>query len=230
MCGRYTVTTMDGLIADLELSVPPGFEARYNVAPTQELPVVADRGDGPAFETMRWGLIPHWARDPGIASKLINARCETLADKPAFRDAFARRRCLVPADGFFEWTRRPGEKTKVPLWYHRADRRAFAFAGLWERWRSGADAQWTMSFTIVTGEPNELLRPYHDRMPIIVTPEDYRRWLHPEPLPPDVLEDIFAVPSAEGFELSEVSTRVNRVDHDDPACLEPYRPVQGSLF
>lgn len=230
MCGRYTVTTIDGIVADLELEAPAGFEARYNVAPTQEVPIVADRGDGPAFELMRWGLIPHWADSPAIASKLINARSETLADKPAFRDAFRRRRCLVPADGFFEWTRKPGEKKKVPVWYHRADRRPFAFAGLWERWRSGPDVAWTTTFTIVTGEPNPLVRPLHDRMPIILGPEDYRRWLHPDPLPPEMLADLFAVPSAEGFELTEVSTRVNNVVHDDPSCLQPYQPVQGSLF
>jgi putative SOS response-associated peptidase YedK len=228
MCGRYTVTSVDGLIEDLELEVPDWFEPRFNAAPTQELPVVVDRGDGPTLERMRWGLIPHWAKDPTIGHKMINARCESLADKPAFRDAFARRRCLVPADGFYEW--RAAGKKKQPMWYHRADRKAFAFAGLWERWRGGPDAVWTITYTIVTGPPNRLVEPVHDRMPIIVAPADYRRWLHPEPLPDEAVRDILVPAPTDGYEIYDVPPRVGNVANDDPGCIERQLPVQPSLF
>jgi putative SOS response-associated peptidase YedK len=230
MCGRYTITTIDGLVAELELEVDPGLAAsfvpRYNLAPTQEAPVIVRRDAGPArLEPMRWGLIPHWAKDPSIAAKLINARRETLTEKPAFRDAYARRRCLVPSDGFFEWKR--DGRVRRPFYYHRTDGAPFLYAGLWERWREPAGI-WITSFSIITGEPNALVAPVHDRMPVIVGPDDYRRWLHPEPLPADVLADITRTPDPDGFELVEVSTRVNSVANDDPACLAP--PAQINLF
>lgn len=230
MCGRYTITTIDDVVAELELEVDPAvtaaFEPRYNVAPTQEAPVVVQRGAGPArLELMRWGLIPHWAKDPSIGAKMINARRETLADKPAFRDAYSRRRCLVPSDGFFEWKREG--RVRRPFYYHRVDGKPILYAGLWERWRDPGHT-WITSFSIITGEPNALVAPLHDRMPVIVAAADYRRWLHPEPLPPEMLVDVLRTREPQGFELVEVSTRVNSVANDDPACLAP--PVQTTLF
>jgi putative SOS response-associated peptidase YedK len=229
MCGRYTITTIDGLVAELELEVEPRlgatFEPRYNVAPTQEAPVVVHRSEGRVLELMRWGLVPPWAKDPRVGVKMINARSETLHEKPAFRDAYARRRCLVATDGFFEWKREG--KARRPFYYHRVDGRPFLYAGLWERWREPAHT-WMTSFTIITGEPNPLLAALHDRMPIIVEPADYGRWLDPDPLPPEALSDILRTPEVAGFALREVSSRVNSVANDDADCLLP--PAQRSLF
>jgi putative SOS response-associated peptidase YedK len=228
MCGRFTLTETGDLVDAFSLvELPPDLERRFNIAPTQPAPVIRNRAPR-TLEMLRWGLIPHWADDPGIGNRMINARGETLAEKPAFRDAFARRRCLVPADGFYEWKRQG--KHKTPFWIHSATGKPLAFAGLWARWKA-PDGQWLRSFTIVTGPPNRLVEPLHDRMPVIVQPEDHDRWLHPDPLPPDALADILR-PAPEGMlALREVSPRVNSPANEGPACIEPAPgPVQGSLF
>ncbi len=208
-------------------ALPVGFAPRYNIAPTQTLPIVANR-EKRVIELARWGLVPTWADDLSIGARLINARGESLSQKPAFRDAFARRRCLVPADGFFEW-KRAGKK-KQPHFIHPSPRRAFAFAGLWASWRA-PDQTWVISYTIVTCPASPLIAPLHDRMPVVVAPEDFDRWLTREPLDPDALQDIVAPADPAGWIIEPVSEAVNRVENDGPECLAQVTPsVQGSLF
>lgn len=228
MCGRYTLTSVDGLIEEFALiqdSVQ--FAPRYNIAPGEVLPVIDNRPAAQRVLTpMRWGLVPHWAREPSIGARLVNARSETLAEKPAFRDAFRQRRCLVVADGFYEWRRDGRERT--PFYMRRRDGGFLAFAGLWERWR-GSDGADLYSFAVVTTDSNALMAPIHDRMPVIVERPDYERWLAPQSLPADALHDILVPPADAGLELFEVSRRVNSVRHDGPGCIER-GPVQGRLF
>ncbi|MBI3462160.1 MAG: SOS response-associated peptidase [Planctomycetes bacterium] len=163
MCGRFTLRTSARDVAEeFGLIEVPDLFPRYNIAPTQPVPVVRKPRQ---LDFLRWGLIPPWADDPKIGSRMINARAETVATTPAFRRAFQTRRCLVIADGFYEW------QNRVPFLIHRRDHRPFAFAGLWDRWK-GID-----SCTIITTDPNDLIRPLHDRMPVILAPEDYDRWL-----------------------------------------------------
>lgn len=227
MCGRYTLTSPDELLEELGVGeIPEGVIPRYNLAPSQEAPVVANRAEGRRLELFRWGLVPAWAHDPGAGYKMINARLETAAEKPAFREALRRRRCLVPADGFYEW-RKEGRR-KVPHLIRREPRRPFAFAGLWERWRAPGGG-WLLSFAILTGEANELVAPLHDRMPVVVPREDYGRWLSPDELAPEVLDDLLRPPGASGWTAYEVSPRVSSTAHDDPELVTP-GPVQQSLF
>src|SRR5450432_2370323 len=183
MCGRYTVTRQEHLIEDLEATLDPEtphnewWKPRFNVAPTQPAPVVTLRDGARVLEMMRWGLVPFWANKPGAKAPLmINARVESLDAKQVFKDALARKRCLVPADGFFEWKRMG--KVPTPLYIHPADHRFVAFAGLWARAKADSGREIT-SFTIVTGPPNELVRPIHDRMPIVLSRDTWAAWLDP---------------------------------------------------
>jgi putative SOS response-associated peptidase YedK len=228
MCGRYTLTSIDGLIEEFGLIQEPlNFTPRFNIAPTQSVPVIDNRRkDQRALTSMRWGLIPYWAKDPTIGNKLINARRETVAEKPAFRDALRRRRCLVVADGFYEWKREG--KNKIPMYVRRQSHAPIAFAGLWERWRT-LDGNVLHSFTIITTDANEFMAPVHDRMPVIVDRADYDRWLEPAALPPHAVDDILVTPPSQGLEMYEVTRRVNSPKNDTPACVEP-APKQGTLF
>ncbi len=226
MCGRFTLTSTDDLVRDLALaSAPPALAPRFNIAPTQDIAVVANHAER-RLELFRWGLVPRWAKDPKIGSRLINARSETLADKPAFRAAYERRRCLVLADGFYEWKREG--KRRVPHYIRRVDKRGFAMAGLWERWSdpSGAVMQ---STAIITAPANRLVASIHHRMPVIVWPGDYDRWLHPEPMPPEMLQDLLGSARPDEYEMFPVSARVGKVTHDDPACIVA-APEQKQLF
>ncbi len=214
MCGRYSLTTPVEAVGRLfEVAERPNLPPRYNIAPSQEAPVVrADGAGGRVLAPMRWGLIPSWAKEAKIGYRMINARAETVAEKPAYRSAFRHRRCLVPADGFYEW-RKLGA-AKQPYRITRADGAPFAFAGLWERWRA-PDGAVIDSFTIITTVANDLLRPIHDRMPVILDPADFGPWLEAggvERLVPYTDAKLEAVP---------VSTRVNSPKHDDPACIAP---------
>jgi putative SOS response-associated peptidase YedK len=228
MCGRYTLISPDDVLDELGVAPPAGLRPRYNVAPTDEMPVVLVREGARVCELHRWGLIPSWAESPKVGAKMINARAETAATRPAFRSAMARRRCLVAADGFYEW-RREGKK-RFPYWIHRADRKALSFAGLWETWKPPEDegADWLLSFTILTGAANSLVGEIHDRMPIAIAAADRERWLEPE-LGVDGIEDLLVPPPVDELEMTAVSTRVNKVANDDPSCLEP-ADVQGDLF
>ena len=227
MCGRFALLTPGhDLITQFgvtETSVDVSMIApRYNVAPTQPVVVVRNASAGSAtgqreLTFVQWGLIPSWAKDHKIGSKLINARSETVAEKPSFRAAFKRRRCLVLADGFYEWQKLNGKKQ--PTFIHMADKRPFALAGLWESWHS-PDGGVIDTCTILTTTPNELMAPIHNRMPVILEPEDYNTWLIPGDQPNTALHVLRSF-SAEKMAAYPVSTWVNSPAHDDAQCITP---------
>lgn len=219
MCGRFTLrTTPRDLVEIFQLLHALEMTPRYNVAPTQ--PVLAIRQVGkfrePAF--LRWGLVPSWSKDPRSGPPLINARAETLATKPAFRSALRKRRCLIPADGFYEWKKGDG-KTKQPFHIRMAKDGPFAFAGLWERWK-GADAPALESCTIVTTTTNSRLAELHDRMPAILRPEDYDRWLDSDFDDPALLQSLLVPFPPDEMTFHPVSSLVNSARNDAPTCLE----------
>lgn len=220
MCGRYTLTVDAAVLAELfDLDAPTDLKPRYNIAPTQMVPVVRAGLEAPReWASLRWGLIPSWAKDASIGSRLINARSESAADKPSFRSAFRHRRCLIPADGFFEWVTTDGGKQPYHLRFR--DRRPFAFAGLWERW-SPPEGDAVESCTILTTTANELLAPLHERMPVILGKASFAEWLAVDPLPPGASERLLSpYPSAE-MEAVLVARLVNSPRNDDPRCLQP---------
>ena len=233
MCGRYALSSSVELLVELfALARTVSFDPRYNLAPTDVAPVVRTTDDGRALDLFRWGLIPFWAKDPSIGSRMINARSETAREKPAFRDAFARHRCIVPADAFYEWKKLPDGKQ--PYCIRRADNTPMAFAGLWSSWRPAEDAERIRTFTILTTRPNEMVASLHDRMPVILEPESFASWLDAD-AGADALVDLLD-PAADGvLEMYPVSRRVNSVRNDDPACMTPVEVPhaggeQGSLF
>lgn len=235
MCGRYTLTRQDGMIEDLDAALDPQvslnawWKPRFNVAPTQDAPVVVLRDGARLVEMMRWGLVPFWAGRTGKKAPLmINARIESIEDKRVFKDALERKRCLVIADGFFEWKR--AGKTSQPMFIHPEPRRFIAFAGLWAR--AKLEAGELHSFAIITGPPNALVAPIHDRMPIVVDRSAWAAWLDPS-LPPAGAHALLGVPPVDDWRAEPVSSWVNKADHDDPKCIEPVTPpvpMQGSLF
>ena len=219
MCGRFTLTSnMDDLQGRF------GFEARdlvfrpsYNIAPTQSVLAVTSDGQRRA-ELMRWGLIPFWAKDIKIGYRMINAVGETAATKPAFRAAFKKRRCLILADGFFEW--RKDGKEKIPTYIFLKSREPFAFAGLWETWKS-PEGETVKSCTIVTTKPNEFMEPIHNRMPVIPSGETEALWLDPMTEEPDVLQPLIQPAPAELMESRVVSSLVNSPKNNSPECVVP---------
>jgi putative SOS response-associated peptidase YedK len=221
MCGRFNLfATADQIMAEFGLpDAPQPIAPRYNIAPTQPVAIVRTHPHRPQRELTyaHWGLIPSWARDIKMASRMINARSETAAEKPAYRAAFKRRRCLVPATGFYEWQKT--SSGKQPIHFQVDDGGLFALAGLWEYW-SGADGSEIESCTIMTTEPNELVRPIHNRMPVIVSPQDYELWLDPDaPLP--AVQSILGPFSAELMTATPISTRVNSPRYDDATIIQP---------
>ena len=227
MCGRFTLTRSAAEVAEhFGVSAAPALAARFNVAPTQPvLAVRAREGGGREAVQLQWGLVPFWAKHPQDAAKHINARVETLAERPAFREAAERRRCLIPADGFYEWRGARGERQ--PHHIRLAQGELFAMAGLWERWR-GAEGEPLESAAIVTTAATPNLRSLHDRMPILIDPSGYDAWL--DPARRDVREVLAALPTTRGAELRprRVSVRVNDVRNDDSRCLDDAE--QGALF
>lgn len=240
MCGRFTLTDPDqDLAVQFNLPEIPDVPPRYNIAPTQLVAAVRVAAQAEASPTrgaaavrelalLHWGLIPFWAKDPKIGARMINARSETVAEKPAFRAAFRKRRCLVVADGFYEWQKT--ERGKQPFYIHLRDRRPFAFAGLWEHWKGsvGLAEQSTpeetfviQSCTLLTTEPNDLIRPLHNRMPVIVRPDDYDLWLDPEVQLIERLQPVLGAYPAEEMVAYPVSRFVNKPGNDDPRCIEP---------
>jgi len=223
MCGRFALLTPGhDLLTQFEVTQTPVdasmIAPRYNVAPTQ--PVVVVRGtpsNQRELTFLQWGLIPSWAKDHKIGSRLINARSETVAEKPSFRAAFKRRRCLVLADGFYEWQKLNGKKQ--PTYIHMADRKPFALAGLWESWHS-PDGGVIDTCTILTTTPNELMQPIHNRMPVILEPEDYNTWLFPGSQP-NLAMHLLRPFSDEKMVAYPVSTWVNSPAHDDGQCIVP---------
>ncbi len=220
MCGRFTLTVdPEELQQQFGLSEPPPAELvpRYNIAPSQAVAVVANSPDR-KLELFQWGLIPSWAKDPKIGNKLINARAETLAEKPSFRAALKRRRCLVVADGFYEWKKNGAAKT--PIYVQMQDRRPFAFAGLWEVWQP-PDGGLLKTCTIITTEPNALLETIHNRMPAILAPADYDAWLRPDEVAADQLLPLLRPFDAGQMRAVPVSARVNSPEFDAPECVQP---------
>ena len=207
MCGRFTLRAPASVIAEqFSLFEVPTLKPRFNIAPTQPVPVVRMTPQ-PAepqrqFVFLHWGLVPSWATDPAIGNRMINARAETAADKPSFRTALRRRRCLIVADGFYEW--QTVGKRRQPMFIHRRDDRPLAFAGLWESWE-GADHSALESCTILTTAANDLVRPIHDRMPVIVDPEDYGRWLDPAVQQPEPILPLLRPYPSEPMEAYAVS-------------------------
>jgi putative SOS response-associated peptidase YedK len=216
MCGRFAQKSPTKKISkQFKVEEVPPLVKRYNVAPTQAVLAVRESEGGREATFFKWGLVPRWAKDAAIGNRLINARSETVTEKPSFREAFARRRCLVPADGFFEWSRR-GER-KRPFYFHMRDGEPFAIAGLWERW--GGDGEPLETCTLLTTGANELLAPYHDRMPVILRPEDYDLWLDVGMKGAELL-NLLRPYSHEEMSAYAVSTLVNSPSHDEPRCVE----------
>ncbi|AFY30697.1 SOS response-associated peptidase [Calothrix sp. PCC 7507] len=221
MCGRFTLKQPAASIAQaFHVDSVPDLTPQYNIAPTQMVITVLHHVESNKreFQQLRWGLIPSWAKDVAIASKLINARSETVAEKPSFRAAFRRRRCLVVADGFYEWQRQPGKKQ--PFYFSLQDGQPFGFAGLWERWQSPSGEEIT-SCTILTTTANELLQPIHDRMPVIVAPKDYNLWLDPQMQTPETLQQLLLPYPAQAMTAYPVNTLVNNSQHNTPECIIP---------
>jgi putative SOS response-associated peptidase YedK len=219
MCSHFTLVASSKDILDffgIELPADPP-SPRYNIAPTQAVLVLKEGDQGRELAWHRWGLIPTWASDPSIGNRLINARGETVAEKPSFRSAFRKRRCLVLADGFYEW-QAAGKKTKQPYLFRLRSQEPFAFAGLWESWQGGEEEVQTC--TMVTTEANAVVRPVHVRMPVILAPEAYDRWLDPH-LAGDAVVELLRPYPAEEMTATAVSARVNSPRFDDPACAEP---------
>jgi putative SOS response-associated peptidase YedK len=224
MCGRYSLKTpADTLAEHFQLKKAPSLAPRFNIAPSQPIAIVriATPQDDRECVAARWGLIPSWAQDPAIGNKMIVARAETVAEKPAFRGPLARTRCLVPADGYYEWQRqeRMGQR-KQPFYIRLRDGRPFAFAGLWERW-TGPDGKTVESCAILTTEPNESLQEIHDRMPVILDPKDYDQWLDPAIRKAELLQSLFRPYPSEDMTAYAVTLRVNDPAHDDAACIAP---------
>lgn len=225
MCGRYTESKR---IADVKSRIE--FDRaqmellpRFNIAPTQVAPVVVVQGGEALLKPMRWGLVPFWAKDVAIGSRMINARAETLSAKPSYRAVFKRRRCLVVADSLYEWQKLPDSKTKQPMRILLQDESVFGFAGLWDSWTS-ADGSELETFTIITGAPNELVAPIHNRMAVILPAARYQQWLDPQFQDIDQLVPALRPYPAEEMKVYPVSTRVNDPKFDDPQCIEPLAP------
>lgn len=218
MCGRYTLASSpEELQEELGLDEPPELPPRYNIAPTQDVPVVTNDAPG-ALRMVRWGLVPSWADDPSIGNKMINARVETLGSKPAFKRAYARRRCLVAADGFYEWKKLPSGKQP---WYMRlVSGKPFAFAGLWERWKS-PEGEPLLSCVVITRPAAGAAAEIHDRMPLILPPKARSAWLADEPQDPAELTALLRKLPLPKLQIHPVSKRVSSPHNEGPDLVEP---------
>lgn len=221
MCGRFTMTIDPTQLqeafpwADIPDDLPP----RYNIAPSQPVAVIPNTGDN-VLTMYKWGLIPSWSKDPAIGDRMINARAETLSEKPSFRNAVRRRRCLILADGFYEWKQIPGMKSKQPVYLRLNPYRPFAFAGLWEIWNA-PDGSEVRSCTIITTQPNSLIEPIHNRMPVILPPEVYSQWLAPEDRQPAQLNQLLVPYPSSEMVAFPVSRLVNSPQTDTPELIKP---------
>lgn len=216
MCGRFTLAIAPEELAEqFQLTEVPDFPPRYNIAPSQPIAAILKTSDRPErhFQLLRWGLIPAWSKDPAIGNRLINARGESVATKPSFRSAFKRRRCLIPASGFYEWQKL--NRGKQPYFIRLRDQPLFAFAGLWETWQDIATA------TIITTTANPDLEPIHDRMPVILQPQDYDQWLDPDFQNLDQLQSLLQPLPDSTIESYPVSSQVNTPSHDSADCMAP---------
>jgi putative SOS response-associated peptidase YedK len=230
MCGRYRLTHSYEELSEIfdaqgKVEVAP----RYNIAPSQPIVAIRERG-GRQISTLRWGLIPAWAKDASIGFKTINARAETVATTPSFREPFKSQRCLIPADGFYEWKR--NGKTKQPYCFEMVDGNLFAFAGLWDRWIDPR-GETVEGCTILTTTPNALLADIHDRMPVILTPDDYDLWLNPKAGNTAAAMKMLRPYDASLMRGYPVRPRVSNVENDDAECARPLElegPPQATLF
>jgi len=233
MCGRYRLSRRKELVEEYFGASSDVMEwtPRYNIAPTQPVPVIQQNPKQPRRELslIRWGLIPSWAKDSSISAQMINARSETAATKPAFRDPLASRRCLVPADGFYEWTR--SGRAKQPYCFEVNHGELFAFAGLWDRWKDPS-GHWVKSCSILTTAPNVVTSAIHDRMPVILDRADYDQWLDPGMTNVEAVSDMLRPCDARIMRCYPVSTRVNHVGNDDVECSTPVEltETQDRLF
>ncbi len=225
MCGRFTLTAAESAVGE-HFGIASSFESaphetapRYNIAPTQQALAIRANKDGTRTSAgLRWGLIPSWAKDATIGARLINARAETVSEKPSFRTAFKKRRCLIPADGYYEWQRT--DDGKQPFRIGMEDWRVFGLAGLWEQW-TNADGLTEETFTLITTTTNPLTEPIHDRMPVILTPADYQRWLDPSFDDKNTLQRLLRPYGEAHMQAVAVSTWVNNARHDDERCIQP---------
>jgi putative SOS response-associated peptidase YedK len=223
MCARFTLRRRLNLVVkELAEMLPVGLfdfdqEPRYNIAPTQHVAAVRASPDAGQNELvpLKWGLIPSWSKDPKIATSLINARGETVAEKPSFRSAFKKRRCLILTDGYYEWTGAKGKKQ--PWLFHYGNDHSFAFAGLWEHWKP-ADGDPVETCTLITTAANEMASKYHDRMPVIIDPDDYSRWLDPKAVGAD-LQPLLESRPVKGIEVSAANPVLNNPRHEGPDCV-----------
>ncbi len=234
MCGRFVAASPPAEIAayfGVEAVAEQILEPNYNVAPTEDVYVVYTDGGLRRLDPFHWGLVPSWAKEIKVGNRMINARGESIATNGAFKSSFAKRRCIIPADGFYEWKKLPGQKTKQPYFIHRPDGEPFAFGGLWAQWRGkDRDGQplTLRSTTIITGEPNEKMAQIHDRMPLILPPSAWDAWLDPELNDFDQLGSFLVPAPSELIEFHPVSTDVSNVRNDGPQLMDeaPEVPVQ----
>jgi putative SOS response-associated peptidase YedK len=227
MCGRFALSKSDRIDwAQFGVKRGPMLPPHWNLGPGRAIAAVRDAGEGPEVAMLRWGLIPFWASDPTIGNRLANARAESAAEKPAFRAAFRARRCLIPADGFYEWQVVSGQSKKQPWFVQRADGGVFALAGLWERWEPKAGAARpdgdtvVETCTILTTEPNALMAPIHSRMPVIIPPSAYASWLAAD-TSPDAARALLAAWDPAKWRAHRVGLRVNAAANDDAGCVAP---------
>lgn len=228
MCGRFTNAACGDVLAEEFglVEIPSDFRPSYNIAPSHNVSVVTNKAPNKMF-LYRWGLIPSWAKDESIGNRLINARAESIAQKPAFKMAFKKQRCLVLADGFYEWEK--GASNKTPFYVRLKTQAPFSFAGLWETW-SSKEGNTIFSCTIITTEPNELLAAIHNRMPVILSKEDCRRWLDPTASEQEILQRLLRPYPAELMEAYPVSKLVNSPTIDRPECILAVKEINLSLF
>lgn len=234
MCGRFTLTVnnSENELAFPRFNFPNTLQARYNIAPGQDIPVVTNTGTN-KLEHFRWGLIPSWARDPKVGVRMINARCETLSQKPSFSIAYKKHRCLIISDGFYEWKQDPTSKTKTPIYIRMKSEKPFAFAGLWAIW-SKQNENPIFSCSIITTNPNQLMKKFHNRMPVIIPKESYDRWLSPKNRRANELNHLLCPYPETEMIAYPVSTIVNNPKTNSPACIKPFNPreklYQATLF
>lgn len=239
MCGRFASTTPPDQLAKYfgaemtEQVIENEPAANYNTAPTQGVYTVYEDGGVRRLDAFHWGLVPFWAKDPKVGSRMINARSETLAEKNSYKRPFARRRCIIPADGFYEWKKIEGQKKKQPMYMSRTDGEPFAFAGLWEVWKdknhTDADGEplELYSCTIITGDPNEKVAEVHDRMPVMLPPDRWDAWLDRDNHDTDALQSFLVPAPAQLIRIHLVSTEVNNVRNNSPELIEEADPVSG---
>ena len=222
MCGRFVQSaSVDdyGRYFGADVVKTESLESNYNVAPTDPVYAIAEHEQSRMVGTFGWGLVPHWSKDRKSAARFVNARSETLLDKPAFRDAFRTRRCLIPADGFYEWTRR--DEAKVPHYIFIGTHAPMALAGLWASWKDPDTGEWHRTCSIITTKPNEFMKPIHDRMPVLLEPEVWDDWLDRSNDDAESLQALMRPPSEDLLETYEVATYVNSVRNTSPECVAP---------